>query len=280
MNRRSWLICLAAILAGLLVLPTVTLLFIPDAAVHKVVSSLLATRGISMQAERIDTSPPFGISAKKVILADSATALLALDQAAVQLRLLPLLAGKVSVKLSAAAGTGRLSGMITLWPSTRGTVHITNLDLDTIPFLASVTGGTVKGNARIDVVLATTKKQDISGEAKIQIQNIQLTGVRISTLPLPDVSFPELRGLIKIKGQSITIDNLALQGNGIYLRAGGTVSLAVGSPLTLNLELMPSPEFMEQQKMVFLMMTPYQTTPGTYRLPITGTVTSPQLAGR
>jgi len=280
MNRRNLLICLAAVLAGLAVLPSVTLLFIPDAAVQKAVSSLLNTRGISMQAEQVGTSLPFGISAKKMTLADSATAWLTIDHASVQLRLLPLLAGKVSVKLNATAGTGNLSGMLNLWPKTSGTIHITNLALDTIPFMASATGGTVKGNARVDLELAPTHKQEMSGEAKIQIQTIQLNGVRISTLPLPDVSFPELRGLLKIKGQTITIDNLALQGNGIYLRLGGTASLAGSSSLNLNLELMPSPEFMEQQKMVFLMMIPYQTSPGSYTLPITGSFSRPQLAGR
>lgn len=280
MKRRTLFVWLAAGFFGLMALPPLTLLFIPDAAIRQTASQALAAHGIKLQATRLGTAMPFGIKATGVTLADSQTALINLEQVSLQLRLLPLLTGKVSANVSAKAGAGNLTGTVTILPALQGTLQVTNLELADIPLLATASGGTIKGTAKIDLTLPSVQKSGADGTARLHIKNIQLKGVRISNMPLPDVSFPELRGIVKIKGQTVSIDNLALQGDGIYLRLGGTASLAAGSALNFNLELLPSAEFLEQQKSVFLFMIPYQISPGHYKLPITGTLSSPQLAGR
>jgi len=280
MNRRSLMLCLAAAVTGLMALPPLTLLFIPDAAVQHAVSQTLAARGIKLQAGQIKTTLPFGISATRLALADSATELITLERLSLQLRLLSLLSGKLALTVAAETGPGTLSGTVTLWPRLQGALQITNLELADIPLLATASGGTIKGTTQIDLSLQSASPAGTNGTARLMIRNLQLKGVRISSMPLPDVNFPELRGIVTTKGQTVRIDNLALQGNGIYLRLTGTASLSAGSPLNLNLELMPSAEFLEQQKSVFLFMIPYQVSPGSYKLPITGSLTNPQLAGR
>jgi type II secretion system protein N len=280
MNRRSVLFWLAAAIACLVTLPPLTLLFIPDSVIRLAVSQALASNGITVHAAKIGTTLPFGIRASKLAFANTATSLITLDRFSLQLRPLSLLSGNLSFNVTANVGTGTINGTITLLPHLQGLLQINMLELADIPLLATASGGTMRGTAQIDLSLQPTPPSGSGGEARLLIRNIQVKGVRISSVPLPDASFPELRGIVKIKGQTVVVDNLALQGNGIYLRLGGTAPLTAGAPLNLNLELMPNAEFLEQQKSVFLFMIPYQVSPGHYALPISGTLTSPQLAGR
>ena len=149
-----------------------------------------------------------------------------------------------------------------------------------MPLLASATDSRIKGKTRIDSPLnQTARGRPAEGSAQIQINTIELQGARVVSMLMPDLDAPELRGIIKIRAQSIFVDNLAIQGNGIYLRLNGNLPVSSTSPLNLNLELIPTAEFLEKQKSLFLLMLPYQTTPGSYRLPIGGSISSPQLAG-
>ena len=49
------------------------------------------------------------------------------------------------------------------------------------------------------------------------------------------------------------------------------------APLDLTMELMPKPAFLENQKLVFLVLARYQTSPGVYRIPIGGTLLKPAI---
>jgi hypothetical protein len=50
---------------------------------------------------------------------------------------------------------------------------------------------------------------------------------------------------------------------------------AVNAPLNLFLEIMPKPEFLEKQKLVFMLLARFMVSPGNYRVPIRGTVLNP-----
>ena len=280
-RQRPLIVWLIAVLTGLLLLPSLTLLFIPDAVIQQALTRTLAGQGVTLKTDTITTALPFGINASGLALGDATATWLTLKQASLQLRLLALATGKISCAVTARIGTsGTLDGTITLLPHLHGDLQVNNLELADIPLLASASGGTVKGTASAHVSFPVPRSSGAEGTARLLIRHIQLQGVKISNIPLPEAHFPELRGMVTIKGQTVTIDNLALQGNGIYLRLGGTVPFSAGSSLNLNLELMPSVEFMEQQKSVFLFMSLYQLSPGHYKLPIAGTLTNPRLAGR
>jgi hypothetical protein len=49
------------------------------------------------------------------------------------------------------------------------------------------------------------------------------------------------------------------------------------APLNVTLEMMPKPEFLIQQKLVFLLFARFLVTPGHYRIPITGTLQEPKI---
>lgn len=264
-----------------LLLPWLTVSFIPDSVLLDAANRQLAPQGLTLQAQRLGRPFPLGLSATGLSLADSSQTWLQLDQLTVRLKPSSLLLGRLTLAISGQVGSGILGGSYTIWPRPAGKLAISNLDLSAIPLLTSSTGGTLKGLARLDLDLRQPGKATaLAGSAQLQIRDVELRSIKLSGMQLPDVSCPELRGILKLQGQTITVDNLALQGNGIYLRLGGTLPLAATAPLNLQLELLPTAEFLDQQKSLFLIMLPYQQSPGAYRIRIGGTLGSPQLLGR
>ncbi len=269
-----------AFLAALTMLPWLTMFFIPDATLLHGLNNFLAPQGLTVTCRSLGRPFPVGISAQGLTISDSSSTWLQADRVSIRLRPLHLLLGRLSFSASAAIKKGNINGVLTLKPKIDGQFTVENLELADIPLLATATGGKVKGKARIDITINQKGKGPVEGSAKLQIRPVELQGAKVGSMQLPDLNSDELRGVIKLNGQNVIVDNLALQGKGIYIRMNGTAAVSSNSPLNINLDLMPTAEFMETQKSVFLLMLQYQTTPGNYRLPISGTINSPQLAGR
>ncbi len=272
---------LAGAATALFLLPLLTLQFIPDQVVEQAVQRLLAGHGITLQARRFQITFPAGIRMEGLTLGDGADTLLRAEQCAIRLRLLPLCIGRVSCSLSARIGAGgRLMGDLTLHPRLQGDIQLHNLDLADLPILTSALGSGIHGATSLHCTLADSPSTGLTGRLRLQVHNLRLQSVRISSLPLPDATFPLVRGLITLKGRTLSLTSLALQGDGIYLRLSGAASLAPAAPLNLTLEIMPDAQLLNRQQSVFLLLFPFQTSPGSYRLPIGGTLAHPQIAGR
>lgn len=282
MTRQYRIVTAAVILAGLLLVPFLTLQFIPNHVLEQSVQRLLASQGVTMQASRFSRSFPVGVLAEDVTFGNTAgTNVFKAKRLRLRLQLLPLLLGRVSCFLQADLGSkGKLSGVLTIKPQPSGTIQVNDLDLGDLPLLTTALGSGIHGTTRLDLAITTAQKTGTTGNIRFAIADLQLAGVKIGGMPLPDASFPEVRGQIKLTDQTATIENLALQGNGIYLRLSGNAPLNSTTPLNLSLELFPSPELLTSQQSLFLLMLPYQISPGSYKLPITGTVANPQLLKR
>lgn len=269
------LILAGAVLAACLILPMLTVLMIPDRVVEQFVVRTLAGRGVTLKAERLGTALPLGLKGSGLAIGDGSAVYLTIDRASIRLRLLPLMTGRVVASLEGRVGSGTVSGTVTLHPSLRGTLQVSGLELAALPAVTRTIEGAVKGTLQLDAEFRGT-----GGEAKLRISSLGLSRARLAGMPLPDLTVPDTRGLLKLHGATVTIANLAMQGDGIYLRLGGSLPLAPSAPLNLTLELLPSAELLERQKSVFLLMFPYLTSPGRYALPIGGTLSSPQLSVR
>lgn len=280
-RRRTILASLAGLLVALLCLPWLTLCFIPDELLLGALNRQLHDKGLNIRAERISRLLPLGIGVQKMVLADQNQDWLKLDQARVRLQLLPLFTGKISISLQAALNNARISGSSSVWPTVNGNFQATGLELADLGVITNLLGGgSIKGRTRLDLTLQQKPKAAPQGTLKLQVQQVELHNARLSGLQLPDITCPELRGLLRLQGTILSIDNLALQGDGIYLRLNGTAPLSAVAPLNLALELMPTAEFLEKQKSLFMFMLLYQTSPGSYKLPIGGSLASPQLISR
>jgi type II secretion system protein N len=283
MNRFLGLIGgFAAALAGLLLLIMLAVWFISDRALEQALHERLEQQGLALQARNLRTALPFALAADQLTIGDANGAWLTVEQLRLRLQLLPLLTGRIRLCLSGQSGSGSLRGSFSVYPLKKrsGTIRIAGLELADIPLLTSKLGGQLRGTARLDLDFTTQQTGVLAGTAKLQITALALKGASIAGMPLPDLTVQEARGLVTTSGPRITVDSLAMQGDGIYLRLTGTTSITPNAPLNLSLQLMPTADFLERQKSIFLLMMLYQTAPGSYTLPISGTLTSPQLAGR
>lgn len=280
-RRRTILASVTGLLMALFCLPWLTLCFIPDDLLIGALNRQLSDSGLNIRAERLTRLFPMGIGATKLLLADQNKDWLKLDQANIRLQLLPLATGKLGISLHATLNSARIEGKSSIWPAINGSFQAQGLELADLGVVSNLLGcGSLKGRAKLDLTLQQKTKAAPQGTLKLQVQQVELHQARISGLQLPGISCPELRGLLRLQGTTLTIDNLALQGDGIYLRLGGTAPLSAVAPLKLALELMPTAEFLDKQKSLFLIMLPYQISPGNYKLPIGGSLAAPQLISR
>ena len=272
----------AAALAGLLLLIMLAFWFISDRALEQALRARLEPQGLTLQARNLRTTIPFALAADQLTIGDANGAWLTVEQLRLRLQLLPLLTGRVRLSVSGRSGAGSMLGSFSIYPLKKrsGTIRIAGLELAGIPLLTSKLGGQLRGTARLDLDFTTQQNGLLTGTSKLQITALELKAASIAGMSLPDLTVKEARGLVTTSGPRITVDSLAMQGDGIYLRLTGTTSVAPNAPLNLSLQLMPTAEFLERQKSIFLLMMLYQTAPGSYTLPISGTLSSPQLAGR
>lgn len=273
-----WRVALVGVV-GLLMLPLLTFHLIPAKVYQQSLQGLLASQGLSMKATRVGKRFPVGLYATTLAMHDAKGIWCTFDHLSVDLQLLPLLIGRVRGSVNGRINSGELSGNLTMYPqkSQGGSLVINNLQLETVPGITARLGAPLQGTAQLDLQMGKLGER-MQGGVRLKIVAVRLQGVRLGGVRLPDLSVPEVRGLLKIEGQTVQVENLALQGDGIYLRLNGLVPLSATTPLKATLELLPSAEFLEQQKSVFLLMLPYQTSPGSYRLPIVGTLGNPQIA--
>lgn len=271
-----------AALAGLVLVMMLAVWFISDRSLDQALREQLEPHGLALQAKNLRTALPFALAADRLTIGDGNGAWLTVEQFRLRLQLLPLLTGRVRLSVSGRSGSGSLHGSFSIYPLKKrsGTIRIAGLELGSIPLLTSKLGGQLRGTARLDLDFTTQQTGILAGTAKLQITALGLKGASVAGMSLPDLTVQEARGLVTTSGPRITVDSLAMQGDGIYLRLTGTTSIAPNAPLNLSLQLMPTAEFLEQQKSIFLLMMLYQTAPGSYTLPISGTIASPQLAGR
>jgi type II secretion system protein N len=97
---------------------------------------------------------------------------------------------------------------------------------------------------------------------------------------LPDAANLNSKGMIRITDGKARLESLTLQGEGLYMRLSGFLPMganAASAPLDLVLEIMPKPEFLEKQKLVFLLLAKFMVSPGVYRVPIRGTLLKPEI---
>jgi type II secretion system protein N len=256
-----------------------TLLFTPNDAIRGVVVRAAENAGYSVEFTGFGKRFPFGLKARTLLISSEKGSLVRLDDAHVGLKFLPLLLGRLQLGYGGKIGTGELAGDVTLGKSPGWSVQARGVRLEDIPFFSSVAGARVKGELRLTGELKSPKGI-AEGDLQLEVRGAQLAGIKLGDMPLPDASYQEVRGALRIgKGRAL-LKSFTLNGDGIYVRLKGDTPLATplaNSPLNLTLEMMPKPAFLERQKFVFLLLTKYQSSPGAYSVPIHGTLAHPAL---
>jgi type II secretion system protein N len=275
---RHWLAIAVGSAAALLLFVICVILFIPSSELQGVVARGLAQAGYTFRATKFGMALPLGIKARNMEIADERGVLVKADEASLRLRVLPLLAGKVTFHYQARIGAGDVGGDFSPQSGGKFDIAMSHLRLEDVPFFATATGTSVKGDARLQGSFQGGKSA--RGAAQLEVKGVELAGVKIGEMPLPDATYDAVRGAMKVANGKAVLESFTLQGEGLYVRLSGDFPVTAplsAAPLNLSLELMPKPAFLEKQKFVFLLLTKYLTTPGHYQIPIRGTLAKPAI---
>jgi type II secretion system protein N len=278
MKGRSLLLLSAGCGVSLALFLILTILFVPTAEVKGVITRVLAREGYELRVDDFHKSFPLGISLRNAEISDGRGLLLKLDTATVRLKLLPLFVGTVSLDARARIGEGELSASFEPRTSTIS-LHSEGLRLQDVPLLQVATNANMQGKLFVDGSF-TGRGNALQGDMRMEIKQAELRGIKVSGMPLPDASYDTIRGMFRASGGMGSLESLTFQGDGIYIRLKGTLAMTgplPSAPLDLTIELMPKPDFLEKQKLVFQLLAKYQKSPGAYRIPVAGTLTSPSL---
>ncbi len=254
-------------------------LFLPTGRINGIIGQALSAQGLNLSPAARKTLLP-GLTWERPQLSSSQGALLRLERLAARLQLHRLLTGRVAVGASAVqagGGTVKLEGALT-GKRTAG-VAADRVQLGEIPFFKTVLGATVGGTLRCEGS-AEEGTRGWNGEFRVEINGLEYTGVKMGSFPLPDAAGLQSKGMIRLADGKARLESFTLQGEGVYMRLSGDLpagSNPVTAPLNLTLEIMPKPDFLERQKLVFLLLAKFMTSPGVYRIPITGTILNPQI---
>jgi type II secretion system protein N len=274
-GRAIYLAC--GIPAAIVCFLLLTLLFTSNDAIKGVLVRAADNAGYTLECTEFRKSFPFGLKAGTLELSSAQGSLIKLRQARVALELFPLLTGKLRLSYSGSIGTGEIEGDVDLGKNQGWNIACERVRLEDVPFFTTVAKARIKGELKLTGKLVTTKGVG-QGDLKIEVRAAQLAGIKLGEMPLPDASYREVRGALRIDKGVAVLKSFTLNGDGVYVRLKGETMLAkpVGnSALNLTMEMMPKPAFLESQKFVFLLLTKYQSSPGAFSIPIHGTLAHP-----
>jgi type II secretion system protein N len=256
-----------------------TLAFVPNDALKGVLVRAAANAGYTLECTGFGKSFPLGLKARTLEISSDQGTLLKLQDARVRLKLLPLLMARVQLRYRGKIGAGELAGDVTPGKAPGWSVQASDIRLEDIPFFSSVAGARVKGELRLSGGMKSPKGIP-EGDLQLEVRGAELAGVKLGDMPLPDASYQEVRGALRVEKGHALLKSFTLNGDGIYVRLKGDTPLVNplgNSPLNLTLEMMPKAAFLERQKFVFLLLLKYQSSPGAFSVPIHGTLAHPAL---
>lgn len=266
-----------AILAATLVLFLLFFyLLFPTGKIDAVVAQALTRQGLTLSPAVHKTLLP-GLAWDNLLLSSEQGPLLSCRRLQVRPLLLPLLIGRAVVSGKTTIGTGHLDVRYALNGKAALDLDADGIALADIPFFSTALGAKAAGNLWSQGTLQRDAN-GLSGDLRLEVKQLDFSGVKLGAFPLPDAAGMKTQGMIRVSGGKARLESFTLAGEGIYMRLSGdlpTGADAAATPLNMSLEIMPKPEFLEKQKLVFMLLARFMTSPGVYTVPIRGTLLKP-----
>jgi type II secretion system protein N len=253
-------------------------LFFPVSRVNVLLNKTLSTQGLSMSPGAHKTVLP-GLAWDESVLATERGALLRFNHLGIRPQLTRLLAGRLMLQARASLASGTLFVDYGLTGNQALTLAADQIRLDEVPLFQTVLAGKAAGILRSNGSIRRSAK-GLDGEIQLEVKQLELSGVKLGGFALPDVSRLASQGMIRVTAGQARLESFTIQGNGIHMRLSGDLPMgaqAATAPLNMMLEIMPKPEFLDSQKLVFLLLAKFMTSPGVYRIPVRGTLLKPEI---
>ena len=269
----------AGILAAALVLFLIfSYMLFPTAKIDTIIAQILSRQGLTLAPALHKTLLP-GVAWDNLQLSSDQGTLLNCERLQVRILLLPLFVGRAVFSGGATIGKGSVEVRYALNGKAALDLDARDVSLGDIPFFKNVLAAKVGGSLWSQGTLQRGAK-GLNGDLKLEVKQLELTGVKLGAFPLPDAANLKTQGIIRVSDGRARLDSFTLEGDGIYMRLSGDIpsgANAAVTPLNMSLEIMPKPEFLEKQKLVFMLLAKFMSSPGVYRVPIRGTLLKPNI---
>jgi len=268
--------------AFLAAIPVLFLLFcyllFPTARIDAALARGLSQQGLTLAPAVHKTLLP-GLAWDNLLLSSEQGQLLSCERLQFRVLLLPIFVGRVVISGRATIGKGHLDIRYALNGKAALDLDADGISLADIPFFKSVLGARTAGNLWSRGTLQRGAK-GLSGDLKLEVKQLEFSGVKLGAFPLPDAANLKTQGIVRVSGGKARLESFTLEGDGIYMRLSGDLpsgANAAVTPLNMSMEIMPKPEFLEKQKLVFMLLAKFMTSPGVYTVPIRGTLLKPEI---
>jgi type II secretion system protein N len=251
-------------------------LLFPSAKIDAILAQALSRQGLTLSPAVHKTFLP-GLAWDDMLLSSDQGPLLNCRRLQVKALLLPLFSGRAVIAGDATIGTGHLNTRYALNGKAALDVAADGIALADIPFFKSVLGAKAAGTLWSQGKLQRGAK-GLSGDLKLEIRQLEFSGVKLGAFALPDVTNLKTQGMVKVTDGMARLESFTLEGEGVYMRLSGDIPSgadAAVTPLNMSLQIMPKPDFLEKQKLVFMLLARFMTAPGIYTVPIRGTLLKP-----
>jgi type II secretion system protein N len=253
-------------------------LFFPTKIIDTALAQVLSRQGLTLTPAVHKTLLP-GLAWDNLLLSSEQGALLNCERLQLRPLLLPLVIGRAVISGGARIGEGNLDIRYALNGPAALDLAADDISLADIPFFESVLGAKMAGQLWSRGALQRGAK-GLSGDVKLEVKQLEFSGVKLGAFALPDVTNLKTQGVISVSDGKARLESFTLEGDGIYMRLSGDLPTGADagvSPLNMTLEIMPKPEFLEKQKLVFMLLIKFMASPGVYKVPIRGTLLRPQI---
>lgn len=279
MTDRRMLLRVATLLlvAGVLFVGFIYLFF-PTGRIDSAIERQLEPQGLKLSPGSHKTLLP-GLAWDNLLLSSPQGVLLHSDRLQIRPLLLPLITGRAVFSGSAQVGKGALNLKYALNGKEALDLSTSGINLSEIPFFKTVLGARTAGVLWCQGKLLRGQR-GLNGDVKLEVRQLEFSGIRLGAFPLPDATGLKTQGMVRVIDSRARLESFTLEGDGLYMRLSGdlpTAANAGAAPLDLTLEIMPKAEFLEKQKLVFMLLAKFMVSPGVYRLPIRGTLLKPEI---
>ena len=269
----------AALLAAVLVLFLLfSYLLFPTGRIDAALAQVLSRQGMTLAPAVHKTLLP-GLAWDDMLLSSEQGPLLSCRRLQVRALLLPLFVGRAVVSGGATIGKGHLDVRYALNGKAALDLDADGIALAEVPFFKSVLGAKAAGTLWSRGKLQRGAK-GLSGDLKLEVKQLEYSGVKLGAFSLPDAVNLKTQGMVRVTDGKARLESFTLEGDGIYMRLSGDIPSGANAgvtPLNMSLEIMPKPDFLEKQKLVFMLLAKFMTSPGVYTVPIRGTLLKPQI---
>lgn len=273
---RKMLRAAALLLAAVMLFTGFFYLFFPTGRIDNAMERMLEPQGLKISPAVHKTLLP-GLAWDNMQLSSSQGSLVRCDRLRVRPLLLQLLTGRAVISGSAVIGNGHLNLRYALNGKNALDLSSDGINLSDIPFFKTVLGARAAGLLWSQGTLLRGSG-GLTGDLKLEVRQLDYSGVKLGAFPLPDASGLKTQGMVRVVNNKARLESFTLEGDGIYMRLSGDLpngANAGTAPLNLTLEIMPKAEFLEKQKLVFMLLAKFMASPGVYKVPIRGTLLKP-----